>query len=40
MDDNFDIHPHQVTWRGFCKLIGYSAAAIMVILALMAIFLT
>jgi len=40
MDDDFDLQSHQATWQGFCKLMGYSLAAILVVLALMAIFLT
>ena len=40
MDDDFDLQSRQATWNGFCRLLGYSLAAILVVLALMAVFLT
>jgi len=40
MDDDFDLEPHQATWAVFCKLMTYSLAGVLVILALMAALLT
>lgn len=39
MSDDQMLHEHKQTWRGFCKLLAYSAAAIAVTLILMGIFL-
>ena len=36
----FDIEPHNRSWRGFCKLMTISVIAIAILLALMAVFLT
>ncbi len=36
----FDIEPHNRTWRGFCKLMSACSIAVAVTLALMAFFLT
>ncbi len=40
MADNFDLRPHQETWNGFCKLMLYSSIGVVVVLVLMALFLT
>jgi LPS O-antigen subunit length determinant protein (WzzB/FepE family) len=34
-----ELQTHQEMWRTFVRIIGYSAAAIMALLALMALFL-
>ncbi|MDH3475642.1 MAG: aa3-type cytochrome c oxidase subunit IV [Rhodospirillales bacterium] len=39
MSDDQMLHEHQQTWRGFCKLLAWSIAGIVVTLALMGIFL-
>jgi hypothetical protein len=39
MSDAHDLRPHLEMWHGFLRLIGYSVAAIVVLLGLMAIFL-
>ena len=36
----FDIEPHNRSWRGFCKLMTTCVIAIGITLALMAFFLT
>ena len=39
MAENEMLEQHRRTWHGFCQLMGYSTAAIVVTLVLMAIFL-
>jgi hypothetical protein len=39
MADEFNIEPHIRTWRGFCRLMQFTAAGIALLLILMAIFL-
>jgi len=36
----FDIEPHLRTWRGFCKLMLVCVIGVVIVLGLMAIFLT
>ena len=40
MADDFDLRSRQGTYVAFTKLFAYSAAGILILLALMAIFLT
>lgn len=37
--DDGHLHAHQEMWQNFVRLLGYSAAAILILLALMATFL-
>jgi hypothetical protein len=39
MSNAHDLRPHLEMWQGFLRLIGYSLAAIVVLLVLMALFL-
>jgi hypothetical protein len=39
MSDDHMLHEHQKSWQGFVKLITFSTAAVILTLALMAIFL-
>ena len=39
MATDFDIKPHQEQWRAFVKIMTYSAAGCVVVLALMALLL-
>ena len=39
MADDFDLRSHQGTYASFTKLLGYSTAGIVILLALMGIFL-
>ncbi len=39
MSDDQMLHEHQQTWHGFCKLLIWSIAGIVVTLSLMGIFL-
>ena len=38
-DDNFDMQEHTKTFQGFVRLLTWSTAVIVVVLALMALFL-
>ena len=40
MANTYDLKSHQETWRAFVRLMAYSATASLLVLALMAIFLT